>query len=691
MGHRTAPEGYRVLIAAPYGRDAESISSQLSAQGYRTVIAADVPALVSLIDDETGVVIVTEESLVGDLSALTDRLDRQEIWSDIPFILLAATGGLRPGPAADRARIQLLGHIENAVVLERPLGLTSLLTATASAMRSRQRQFQMRDRLAEVERGREALAASEAELRLVTDSLPVLIGFIDRDLRYRFANAAYSDWFYRSPEDIVGKHVREIVGEEGFARREDAIYRALEGEEMRFEMPWPHRDGQRRDAEIRYLPRRGKDGIVDGFYIFSIDVTERKRTEQQLEEMVEKRTAALSSEMEARETSENALRQSQKMEAVGQLTGGIAHDFNNMLTGVLGALSIIKRRIAAGRLDELDRFIDAASTSAQRAAALTARLLSFSRRQSLDAKPLDINQLLSSLDDLIRRSIRENILLRVIPAEDLPPAVADANQLENAILNLVINARDAMPEGGQLTIGTRRQDIDAAYIKARPGIEPGAYVVIAVSDSGVGMSKELLEKVFDPFFTTKPVGEGTGLGLSMVYGFARQSNGQVRVHSEPGLGTTVSIFLPVSTAEHTVDVDPSIEATPQGRGQTVLLVEDDASVRLLILEVLKELGYSALEAEDSNAAVRILEAGQPIDLMVSDVGLPGMNGRQLAEVARKHYPELPILFVTGYAENAAIRAGFLGTNMAMITKPFVMDVLAEKISEMLPKRSSGHK
>ncbi|MRH97982.1 hybrid sensor histidine kinase/response regulator [Agrobacterium tumefaciens] len=687
MDHKTANEGYRVLIVAPYGRDAESISALLTTHGYRTGVISSASELIPQLDERIGVIIMTQEALAGEMGGFDEVLSNQPIWSDIPFILLAAQSTARSGAKAHAARMQLFDRFNNAVVLERPIGIPSLLSATKSAMRSRQRQFQMRRRLIELEQSREALVASELELRLVADSLPVLIGFIGRDLRYRFANAAYADWFYRPPEDVIGKHVREIVGDEGFAKREDAILRALGGEETRIEMSWPHRDGRQREAEIRYLPRRAKTGEVDGFYIFSIDITDRKQTEHQLEAMVGERTAALTSEMQAREASETALRQSQKMEAVGQLTGGIAHDFNNMLTGVLGALSIIKRRIASGKLDDLDRFIDAASTSAQRAAALTARLLSFSRRQSLDAKPIDVTELLASLDDLLRRSVRENIALRVVAAADLSLAVADANQLENAILNLVINARDAMPDGGQLTVETKAVELDAIYIKTRPGIKPGSYVMVSVSDTGVGMPKELLEKVFDPFFTTKPQGQGTGLGLSMVYGFARQSNGQVRIHSEPGIGTTVSIYLPVGVAPHAAVDDHSDQPVPEGRGQTVLLVEDDPSVRLLILEVLKDLGYEALEAEDSNVAVTILETGQPIDLMVSDVGLPGMNGRQLAEVARQHYPDLPILFVTGYAENAAIRAGFLGTNMAMITKPFVMDVLAEKISEMLPKQS----
>ncbi len=650
--------------------------------GYDVVICTDLTAVINRIDDGTGVVLATEEALGPDPGALRAALDLQASWSDVPFILLAAQRTTRPGPLAEAARMRLLSFVPNAIVLERPVGLPSLLSATTSAMRSRQRQFEMRDRLRELETGREALSASEAELRLITDAIPTLIGFVDRDLRYRFANKAYETWTGSARSKAIGKSMQEVHGKEAFALHQDAIERTLEGALVRKEISWPRPDGSRREAEVRYLPRRDDHGAVDGFHIFAFDVTERKLVEEELERRVAERTQELIVEMASRENAENALRQSQKMEAVGQLTGGIAHDFNNMLTGVLGALTIIQRRIAAGKADEVDRFIEAASASAQRAAALTARLLSFSRRQTLDAKPHDTSALLNSLEDLLKRSIRENIRLRVVGNDGLPTAMVDANQLENAILNLVINARDAMPDGGDLTVENEMIDVDEKASQAYQGLPSGRYVVISVTDTGVGMSPELLEKVFEPFFTTKPTGQGTGLGLSMIYGFAKQSNGQVRVHSQPGIGTTVSIFLPASekSQDAPTPIRPDLR---EGQGEVVLLVEDDPAVRLLIGEILHDLSYRWLEAEDASSAIEILRSGERIDLMVSDVGLPGMNGRQLAEIAHQHRPQLPVLFVTGYAENAAIRSGFLGTNMDMITKPFVMEELANKIAEMM--------
>ena len=408
-----------------------------------------------------------------------------------------------------------------------------------------------------------------------------------------------------------------------------------------------------------------------------------------LEEQVRERTAELEdalaqlkAETAERERAEASLRQSQKMEAVGQLTGGIAHDFNNMLMGIVGSVELMRKRMAAGRFEDLDRYLDIASASAGRAAALTQRLLAFSRRQSLDPKPVEINGLIRSMSDLIERAIDERIDFEVVLAPDLPAGIVDTHQLENAILNLALNARDAMPDGGVLTVETSFVDLDEAHVARRPGISVGRYVMVAVSDTGVGMPSDVIEKAFDPFFTTKPLGEGTGLGLSMVYGFVRQSGGQVRIHSEVGLGTSVKLYLPTTEARPAA-ASIAASSAPQGHGERVLVVEDDAAVRMLVREALKELHYDAVEFADPLAAVSYLASGERIDLMISDVGLPGMNGRELAETARAHRPDLPILFITGYAENAAIRAGFLGANMSMVTKPFSLDELAAKVSQMI--------
>ena len=381
------------------------------------------------------------------------------------------------------------------------------------------------------------------------------------------------------------------------------------------------------------------------------------------------------------------LRQSQKMEALGQLTGGIAHDFNNLLHGISGSIDVVRRRLAAGRSDDIERFMDAATHSASRAAALIHRLLAFARRQSLDSRKVEVSALVMSMEELLRRTLGAHISLDVLPGEGVWAAQSDENQLESAVLNLAINARDAMPGGGTLSIATSNATLDESYTDAHEGLQAGDYAVISVSDSGTGMPPDVLAKVFEPFFTTKPQGQGTGLGLSMIYGFAKQSGGHVRLQSAPGEGTTVWLYLPrdaSAVAMQAVEIALPLTADAlQGEGETILLVEDDAAVRMIVLDELGELGYTALEAVDGPSAITLLRSSRKIDLLLTDVALPGMNGRQVAELARQHRPQLRVLFMTGYAENAAARSDFLAPGMAMISKPFAMDDLAVRIREML--------
>lgn len=385
---------------------------------------------------------------------------------------------------------------------------------------------------------------------------------------------------------------------------------------------------------------------------------------------------------------EDALRQSQKMEAVGQLTGGIAHDFNNLLQGITGSLDLVQRRIAQDRTGELSRLIASAMTSADKAAALTHRLLAFARRQPLDPKPVKANPLLASMEDLLRRTLGEAILLDLILAGGLWLTLCDHNQLESAILNLVINARDAMPDGGKLTIETCNTHLDTTYAAGVRGVTPGQYVCISVTDTGTGMTPDVIERAFDPFFTTKPLGHGTGLGLSMIYGFARQSEGSCRIYSEPGNGTTVKLYLPRYRGQAPVKDDVSgpgtvPEANAAEVASVVLVVEDEPVVRGLIIEVLGDLGYRALEATDGPSGLEVLRSRQRVDLLVTDIGLPGLNGRQMVDAARQHRPDLQVLFMTGYAENAAVANGFLEPGMAMITKPFALKALGIRIRDMI--------
>ncbi|HEX4767324.1 MAG TPA: PAS domain S-box protein [Lichenihabitans sp.] len=403
------------------------------------------------------------------------------------------------------------------------------------------------------------------------------------------------------------------------------------------------------------------------FYAVARDITNEKARQAELE------------------AAQEALRQSQKMEAVGQLTGGLAHDFNNLLTGISGSLELLQVRVAQGRLKDIDRYVAAAQGSAKRAAALTHRLLAFSRRQTLEPKPINVNRLIADMEELIRRTVGPGITVEVVGTAGLWSIQADPNQLENALLNLCINARDAMPEGGRLTIETANRWLDDRAGRERD-LEPGQYLSLCVSDTGIGMTPEVIARAFDPFFTTKPLGLGTGLGLSMTYGFVRQSGGQARIYSEPGHGTVVCLYLPrhYGEEERFAAGDAAPDRAAAVEGETVLVVDDEPTVRMLVREVLEDLGYRTIEAGTGADGLRVLQSEARIDLLVTDVGLPGgMNGRQVTDAGRALRPGLKVLFITGYAENAVVGNGHLDPGMRVLTKPFAMDQLASRIQDLI--------
>jgi signal transduction histidine kinase/CheY-like chemotaxis protein len=422
----------------------------------------------------------------------------------------------------------------------------------------------------------------------------------------------------------------------------------------------------------------------------------QERLRLALEAMVAERTRELveandklRTEAEERERIEEELRQAHKMEAVGQLTGGLAHDFNNLLAGISGSLEMIRMRTAQGRMTELGRYIAAALSSVGRAAALTHRLLAFSRRQTLDPKAIGVDGLVGSMEDLFRRTVGPSILIETKLASGLWPVLCDPNQLENALLNLVINACDAMPDGGHLVIETANAALDEEHAASSDGplgnVPAGEYVALSVTDTGTGMSPTIMTRVFDPFFTTKPLGQGTGLGLSMIYGFVQQSGGHIDLRSEVGQGTTVTIYLPrhLGAVDGAAEVD-TVVGLPLKGSAVVLVVEDELPIRMVIADVLSDLGYTVLEASDGRSGLKILEAGTLIDLLITDVGLPGgTNGRQLADAARQRRPDLKVLFITGYAESAAVRNGLMEQGMQVMTKPFALEALAAKIQGIL--------
>ena len=519
---------------------------------------------------------------------------------------------------------------------------------------------------------REALRQLNAELesRVIAHSLargrtwqlsPDILGVLNADGYFETSNPAWQMILGWSEREIATTRFFDFIHPDDQARTQDAWVAAMERGEpaLRFENRYRHKDGGYRWLSWVAVPDGGK------IYCNARDVTAEKDQEAELLQ------------------AQDALRQAQKMEAVGQLTGGIAHDFNNLLQGITGALDRVQHRISGGRPAEAERFVKAAMEAASRAASLTHRLLAFSRRQTLDPRPVDPNRLIAGMEDLINRTMGPNVSVEVVGAAGAWPIRVDPSQLENSLLNLCINARDAMPDGGKLTIETANKWLDDRAARERE-LTPGQYVSLCVTDTGTGMTPEVIARAFYPFFTTKPLGHGTGLGLSMIYGFVRQSGGQVRIYSEIGKGTTMCLYFPRHQGAVEDEAERANEMFERGFGETVLVVDDEATVRMLISEVLSESYYNILEAGDGPSALKILETSKRIDLMITDVGLPGgMNGRQVADAARVMRKDLKVLFITGYAENAVVGNGHLDQGMEVLAKPFAMSTLANKVREMI--------
>lgn len=691
---------HRVLILTPKGRDAEVIRKLLAAQGREATVCEDVSSLGNELDAGAGAAVVTEEALTGvDLDGMLDWLREQPPWSDFPFVLLTTRQVGRRSAAAQR----VVDDLGNVVVMERPISAETLASAIDAALRVRARQYQTRTYLQERERAEERL-----RLALVAGRL----GSWELDLeRWQLtASKTCKQNFGRDPQaDFTYEQLLASVHPADRERHLETVRRSIaEAQDLDIEYRnvWP--DGSEHWVQVRgqtignsqrtYSATADSDaGLAQGplrMIGVSLDVTERRLAEmqlrahrealQQLNETLEMRISArtldlsrandrLVTEIAERERAQAALAQSQKMEAIGQLTNGIAHDFNNLLTAIVGNVDMIGRRSTDDRIKRLAGY---AREAANRATRLTGQLLAFSRTQRLDLKPVNVDSLILGMGDLVARSIGPAINIRTELQSQTVHAVADANQIELALLNLIINARDAMPNGGNLTISTSLRRAECVEMLT------GHYVVIAVTDTGSGIPAHLLPKVFEPFFTTKPIGKGTGLGLSQVYGIAQQSGGTAIIHSTPGKGTTVEIWLPISESGEQagaryVNSDPLIDIAHDER---IVVVEDDGDVRRFIVECLKTFGYKVSEADNGFLGLDLLQQTRP-DLLIVDFAMPGMNGAELAHQVRARYSDLPIIFVTGYADMDAVER--VAGAKYLLKKPFEVAGLANIVRSAL--------
>ncbi|MFB9036487.1 hybrid sensor histidine kinase/response regulator [Xanthomonas arboricola] len=546
----------------------------------------------------------------------------------------------------------------------------------------------LRDRTAE-RLASEALRESERRLDALVraSSQSIFSASADwRELRQLVGEGALSDALSASlnwqqemvhPDDrarLAEAIAHSIVNKTGL----DVEYRVLDADQR---VGW---------TLMRAIPLLDEREQIVEWFGTAADITDKRLAEQQLRQLTETLEERVRERSAALLLAEEKLRQSQKMEAVGQLTGGLAHDFNNLLTAISVGLELLQTRIEQGKYDRLERYVEMAQSSAARATALTQRLLAFSRRQTLAPTSLEVQALVQGMHGIIARTLGPSIALQLRPAAAPWKVLVDAPQLENALLNLCINARDAMPDGGELTIAVANRVLDAGAAQ-QLDLPIGEYVCLSVQDTGTGMSADVMSKVFEPFFTTKPIGQGTGLGLSMIYGFTRQSGGHVRIDSEVGVGTTMALYLP--RFDGVLAQDEAVPATEQplrstAPSCTVLLVEDETAIRVLMSEVLSEAGYRVIETAEGNAAVERLRSQETIDLLVTDVGLTGgLNGRQVADAGRQYRPTLPVLFVTGYAATAAVGAGQLEEGMEVLTKPFLTVDLERRVAQLLERKS----
>lgn len=661
----------RALVLAPLGRDGPVAADMLKAAGIEGFVCPSLSSLVAELDRGAGLVVVTEEAIAtADLRLLARWIDEQEEWSDLPFILLTGRGGgLERNPAAAR-HLELLG---NVTFLERPFHPTTLVSMARAALRGRRRQYEARSRLI-------ALKESESRFRTLFDTMDegfCVIEFLDgphgplSDYIHVQANPAYER--HAGIANVVGQRVREMVPDE--AEEWVKLYRnvLVTGEPIRFERELIATGRHLELASFRVEPASRREVAV----IFQ-DVTERRRAESALRELNETLERRVTSAVDERQRALAQLHEAQKLETLGQLTGGVAHDINNLLTPITGALDLLHRGMADSD-SRAARLLDGALQSAERAKILVSRLLGFARRQSLETRAIDVADILEGMRDLVASSVGPSVEIRMLAGGELPPAKADPNQLELALLNLCVNARDAMGDGGVLTIAAERAVVGPG---ATANLKPGGYVRLSVIDTGSGMDEATLAKAVEPFFSTKGVGRGTGLGLSMVHGLAAQLGGAFVLTSAPGAGTRADLYLPIAD-EPAEQVHRAAHApcTPS-RHLSVLLVDDEDLVRRGIAEMLRDLGHEVHQASNAAEALEKLRAGLPINAVITDQMMPRMTGAELADRVRHLRPQVPVLIVTGYT------GGDLQLGWPQLPKPFRQADLAVALERLVEPGSN---
>ena len=666
----------RALVLAPNGRDALVAREMLAEAGIRGDVVRSIDELVEELEAGAGFGVITEEALTGsDLHPLSGWLDGQPEWSDFPFVLLTERGGgLERNPAASRY-LEVLG---NVTFLERPFHPTTFVSLAQSALRGRRRQYEARSRLI-------ALRESEARFRTLFDTMDegfCIIEFIDgphgplSDYVHVQANPAYER--HAGIANVVGKKVRDMVPDEADSWVERYRNVLLTGEPVRFEQEL---EATRRHLELaafRVEPAERREVAV----IFQ-DVTERKQSEIALRELNETLERRVSEAVAERAAAMAQLHEAQKLETIGQLTGGVAHDINNLLTPIMGALDLVSRRYSEADA-RTRRLLEGALQSTDRAKTLVNRLLGFARRQALETRAVDVASLLEGMRDLITSSIGSTVELKILAPPDLPPALTDPNQLELALLNLCVNSRDAMPDGGSLTIVAERVAVGP---RGMPQLKPGAYLRLSVIDTGLGMDSKTLNKAVEPFFSTKGLGKGTGLGLSMVHGFAAQLGGAFTLTSEAGQGTRGDLYIPVAETAAEPALRLAAHSVVASRQLTLLLVDDEDLVRAGTAEMLRELGHVVHEAAGGAEALRKLGSGLEVDAIVTDYMMPRMNGAEFARRVQEQRPDARIMLITGYA------GGDLNLELPKLAKPFrqadiaaALELLVDEDSNVIPLR-----